>query len=95
VRDIIEITEKLRDLTFELEINYEGCKVLNCLKELRKIMFVIIYNDLPEEKLDLTKPFDLEVEGEVFIFLIKFFNRLLEDYPTKLKVKIRIKVRMT
>jgi hypothetical protein len=86
LKDIIEITEKLRDNSFEIEINYSGNKVINSLKEMRKIMYIYMNGEVLDEKVDLSNPFDIENEENVINVMIKTLGSIFNDYPTKLNV---------
>lgn len=93
LKDIIEITEKLRDLSFYIDINYKGNKIIKSLIEVRKIMFLYINGLLPDEKLDLNYPFNIKNEEYVMNVMIKTLDSIIKEYPTKLKV-FKFKSRM-
>ena len=85
LKDIIEITEKLRKNNFELEIDFKGTKILQSFKELREI-FNILETDEINKNVVYDNPISLENEEEVINTVIKILENIYKEYPTKLKV---------
>ena len=89
MRDIIELTEKLRKKNFEFSIDFKGFCVFNSLSELREIYF--IFNNEEEinglkSDVDFKFPVSLENEENVINSTMDILSQIEKEYSSDLKV---------